>query len=351
LPLLVTTRWSKPETRLHNVLEMLGHVFDADYTGILCDPAHEQAVCAAFAGQIRETPFARIVLSYFSGPQSRLEAFTRDFDPQVFAARPVERTINDGRTNNLRCPAIDLPSAFAEYLDTLSAGSRQKLRRLLRRLDGDEHLRITRSRPETYKQDAAILSELWFLQYAGRKGQKRASKIAKQFRDVVMIGLASGMAQLFILWRAGRPVAAHAYYIDPVKRHALFHVGARDERVQDLAAGLLLHAHCIRWSIANGLERYDFTLGDEPYKYSFGAVDREIFAVEIATRSGLNMTGRLDPACRDDVLEHIRRYLARGRNEDARIAARQALETWPELDAEGDVERLIARLRQDAGRS
>lgn len=348
LPLLVTTRWNKAEQRLHNVLEMLGHVFDADYTGIVCEPEQELEVCRAFAAEIAAMPFARLVLSFFSGSRRRLEAFTDAFDASAFIRRDTERKINDGRTNNLLCPAVELPGDFSAYLDGLSAGTRQKLRRLLRQLDADPGLRITRSRPETYEQDAAILSELWFLQYAGRKGQKRADKLARQFRHTVMIGLASGMIHLAILWREQRPVAAHAIYVDPVKRHALFHVGARDERVRDLATGLLLHAHSIRWSIAQGLTRYDFTLGDEPYKYSFGAVDREIFSVEIATPTGLNTTGRLDPACRDDALEHIRRYMSRGRRDDALSAARQALDVWPELSADGDIEAFLARITSGA---
>ncbi len=345
LPLLITTRWNKETKRLYNVLEMLGHVFDADYTGILCDPGSEADVCGAFARDVSRMAFGRLVLSFFSGPPERLEAFTSAFPCDAFDAQHSERKINDGETNNLICPYIDLPESFADYLGDLSANRRQKLRRLLRQLDADPNLRVTRSRPETYKQDVTILSELWFLQYVAKKGQKRATKLARQFRDVVMIGLASGMVHLAILWRDGKPVAAQANYVDPVKRQALFHVGARDDTVHDLAVGLMLQAHCIRWSIANGLTRYDFTLGDEPYKYSFGAVDREIASIEISTKTGVNTTGRLDESCRDDVLEHIRRYVMRGRHDDARTAANQALDVWPDLAPNGDAETLIAKVR------
>ena len=105
----------------------------------------------------------------------------------------------------------------------------------------------------------------------------------------------------------------------------------------------MLQTHCIRWSIAQGLKRYDFTLGDEPYKYSFGAVDRKISSTEISTKTGVNVSNRLDEGSREDVAEHIRRYAARGRSEDARTAARQALEVWPDLSAAADVEALIAK--------
>ncbi|MEL6365905.1 MAG: GNAT family N-acetyltransferase [Pseudomonadota bacterium] len=340
-PLLLKTRWNKDKGCFYNELDMLGHVFDADYTGFLCDPGLEASVCEAFANEISRMSFARLTLSFFSGPASRLEQFQKAFGTAVFETSVLERKINSGETNNLICPYVDLPESFDRYLEQLSSNSRQKIRRLLRRLDADPDLRITRSRSETHEQDAAILSELWFLQYAERKGQKRAAKLAGQFKEVVGAGLANGLVYLAVLWRGRRPVAAQANYVDPVRGHTLFHVGARDETITDLPIGLMLQAHCIRWSIAQGFRRYDFTLGDETYKYSFGAVDREIACIEIATRSGMNATGRLDESARDDVAELIRRYASRERSDDARVAAGQALEVWPDLPEARGVEPLI----------
>lgn len=340
-PLFIKTRWSKAKKCLYNELDMLGHIFDADYTGILCDPAHEAAVCEAFAQEISAMSFGRLILSFFDAPASRLERFCAAFDPERFEASPCERKINDGQTNNLICPYVDLPDDFPAYLNGLSANARQKLRRLLRQLDSDPELHITRSRLETYQQDATLLSELWFLQYAEHKGQKRAAQLTAQFREVIAVGLASGLVYLAVLWRGGKPVAAQANYIDPVKGHALFHVGGRDDTVKDLPVGLTLQAHCIRWAIAQGLTRYDFTLGNEPYKYSFGAIDREIACMEITTRTGVNTSERLDESCREDVAELIKRYASRGRSADARTAAGQALEVWPDLKPAVEVEALI----------
>ncbi|MEO0435431.1 MAG: GNAT family N-acetyltransferase [Pseudomonadota bacterium] len=332
LPLIVRTKWSKPKACVTNVLDMLGHVFDADYTGILCDPAHEVDVCKAFANEVSRMAFTRIVLNYVSGPSGRLSAFTDAFDPTVFESKANEHFINDGQTNNLICPYVDLPESFSAYLANLSANSRQKLRRLLRQLDEDPTLKIRKSRPETYTQDVTILSKLWYLKHAEQKGQKRAARLAERFKEVAMLGLANGMVYLAILWREGKPIAAQANYLDKTKGEVLFHVAGRDDSVRDLSAGLLLQAHCIRWAIANGFKRYDFTVGNEPYKYSLGAVNREIVSAEVITKSGSNSTGKLDLACKDDVLELIGRMKARGRDTDATVALKQAILTWPDFD-------------------
>lgn len=341
LPLLVKTKWSRSGGCLINVLDMLGHVFDADYTGILCEPACEEAVCRAFASEVAQMAFGRIVLNYFSGPARRLQAFTGAFDPRVFATQANEHFINDGQTNNRICPCIELPDSFPDYLAGLSANSRQKLRRLLRQLDDDPGLKVRKSRPESYAEDVTVLSKLWYLKHARGKGRKRAARLAELLKEVLMLGLASGMVYLAILWRDGKPIAAQANYLDRVKRQALFHVAGRDDSVRDLSAGLMLQAHCIRWAIANGFRRYDFTIGNESYKYSLGGVDREIVSAEVCTRTGANRGEGLDERCREDVLKLIRRYAASGREEDARTAIEQAVLTWPDFTLDDDLRRRV----------
>ncbi|MEL6215337.1 MAG: GNAT family N-acetyltransferase, partial [Pseudomonadota bacterium] len=128
------------------------------------------------------------------------------------------------------------------------------------------------------------------------------------------------------------PVAAQANYVDRAKRHVLFHVSGRDERVRDLSVGLMSQAHCIRWAIANGMKRFDFTIGNEPYKYSLGGVDRHIVSAEVATLTGTNVADTLDKRCKEDVLTLIQRYQAAGNSEKSRKAAAQAIQTWPDLN-------------------
>lgn len=342
--MVVTIRWSKTKRCLYNVLDMLGHVFDADYTGILCDPQFEAHVCTAFAEKVSQMPSGRIILNYFDGPTSRLQAFKSAFSTVLFETKDNEHFINDGQTNNLICPYIELPETFSQYLDALSSNARQKLRRLMRQLESDQSLKITRSRPETYTQDVAILSKLWYQKHVHEKGEQRATQLAELFKEVVMLGLAAGVVYLAIAWRAEKPVAAQANYIDLVKRRALFHVGGRDDAVRGFSAGLMLQAHCIRWAIANGMKCYDFTVGNEPYKYSLGAQDRHIASAEVFTKTGMNVTERLDDSCREDVLSIIRRFIRKERSEDAHIAAKQALLAWPDLEPGCDPKALIANI-------
>ncbi|MEM9170764.1 MAG: GNAT family N-acetyltransferase [Pseudomonadota bacterium] len=341
LPLQIRTQWNRSANQLVNELHMLGRAFDADHTGVLCDPDEEAAVCDGFARALSAMSAARIVMPYVAGPRDRLERFCAAFGADQFDYAFQNRTINAGETDNLVSPYIDLPDEFSAYLETLSANTRQKTRRALRRCAEDPELHITRATPETFDRDATALADLWFKRHVARKGCKSATWLARQCRDVLAVGLANGLIHLTVLWRGETAVAAHALYVDAVKGHAIFHVGGRDETVRDLPVGLVLHAHGVRWAIAQGFSRYDFALGDEPYKYSLGAVDRTLFYAEISTKSGVNASGRLDEKSRADVETLIRHFAAKGRADDARAAARQAAAVWPDMEAAADVEALI----------
>lgn len=54
------------------------------------------------------------------------------------------------------------------------------------------------------------------------------------------------------------------------------------------------------------------------------------------------VTGKLDECCRDDVMQLIRRYAAKGRDADARSAAGQAALTWRDLTFDDELSALIA---------
>ncbi|MEN7342124.1 MAG: GNAT family N-acetyltransferase, partial [Pseudomonadota bacterium] len=120
------------------------------------------------------------------------------------------------------------------------------------------------------------------------------------------------------------------------------HVGGRDDSVRDFSAGLMLQAHCIRWAIAHRFEEFDFTIGNEPYKHSLGGVDRHIVSRELVTRTGANVGGTLDPTCQDAVRQLIQRYVAKGYRDRARVAATQALETWPALSLDDEIKSLAS---------
>lgn len=88
------------------------------------------------------------------------------------------------------------------------------------------------------------------------------------------------------------PIGALSILIDTKKRSLLFFLGGRDMTVNNPPPGFVLHAHSIRYAIKNGFRTYDFLRGNEPYKYLFGAREREIRYI-VVRRRGQQRTPRL----------------------------------------------------------
>ncbi len=340
-PLRVKTRWSPEAKQLRNELAMLGRYHWGDFTGFLCDPDHENQAIDALSAQVLKMDWGRLLLSYMYASPARLDRLCRAFDEASFSQTHQEQKMDGGKVDNLIAPYVDLADTFEGYLqEKLSANRRQKMRRLLRHLDGNDDLRITRSVPETHSRDLSILTGLWRAMYAASKG-RLTEELAETYGDIVRAGLKAGTVYLPILWQRDMPIAAQACFVDPIKRNLLFFVSGRNGAVTDPPAGLMLHANTIRWAIANGLRRYEFLQGNEEYKYSFGCQDRQLVDIVIASRTGANHTGRLDPICRSDVAKRIRQYAREGRKSDARAIAAQAEEFWPDMTAVREIDALV----------
>lgn len=341
-PLRVKTRWSPEANVLRNELAMISRYHWADFTGFLCDPDCEDKAIDALAEQVLAMDWGRLMLSYMRIGSKRLKRLRAAFPDDSFTQTHQERLINGGQVDNLVAPYVDLADSFEGYLqEKLSANRRQKLRRLLRHLDSDDDLRVTRSIPENHSRDLSILTGLWRTMYARSKGDV-TEELAETYGDIVKAGLKTGTVYLPVLWKRDMPIAAQACFVDPIKKDLLFFVSGRNNAVTDPPAGLMLHAHTIRWAIANGLQRYEFLQGNEEYKYGFGCVDRQLVDIVIATRSGSNHSGRLDPVCRPDVASRIRQYAREGRRADARAIAAQAKEIWPDMTAVQEIDRLVS---------
>lgn len=263
--------------RSYNMISMPGRGA-ADYTGFLSEPAHQDWVTRAFAAHLRRLDWRVLSLECLRLSKRRSKAFLAAFGVNRFAVERESMVTNSGIDNAI-CPYAELPGDWDRYLAELSSNTRQRLRRLLRRVDGST-IRVTHADAETLERDIGILLRLWTERWAGEKGE-RLQQILESTREELTDALANGTLYLPILWRGEQPIAAAACMMDLDKREMLFQLGSRDPSADDLSPGLLLHAHNIRAAIAQGFVRYDFLRGNESYKYSFATGERQIESIII----------------------------------------------------------------------
>jgi hypothetical protein len=329
LPLRLKTVWSKSRQQLRNELHFAGRLFWADYGGILCLPEHEEAVLNAFASHLKQMHWSHFYLKGFRISDRRFELFMEPFTDERLIVESLTSIINDGETDNLRCPYIDLPATFEAYFEEkLSSNTRQKLRRFLRKLESSSEYTITTTSAATQARDVQILEQLWSNMWGERKGSD-TQRLAAKYGMIVHRGLADETVHLSVLWHGDTPVGVLTSFIDWDKSCLLFFVGGRDEDFRDLPVGLVLHAGNVRWAIENGIRRYDFLRGNEPYKYSLGATDVQLKYPLIRTKSGTNLNDTLDPGCIGEALYMAGDFAKRNRTHRAVAICHQVLATVP----------------------
>ena len=175
-------------------------------------------------------------------------------------------------------PAIELPASFDDYLATLSSSRRQNLRRHLRRLDGGEVELRSLERPEELAAALDRWQRFREAQWTAQEKEIDPEHLSGRFRafveDAVEGLLPAGQAMVWEFLREGEVVGVYVNFCDDRAYH--WYLGGFAPEVASLGLGKIAIGHGIRTSIQAGRRRYDFGRGAEPYKYWYGAEDRQL---------------------------------------------------------------------------
>ena len=330
LPLRMRTDFDK-DHGFTNEISFAGSGF-SDYAGILAEPQAESEAIPAFAGYIkRKLNWAQFKIENLTMSDQRRHLFLRAFDKNRFVQNPISYQYGEDPTDHSICPLISLPESWDEYLATLSQNNRQKIRRLLKKVELSEDYRITSSDGKSIDENLSMLLDFWRTKWIPSKGEERADEIVRLNRWMLGRCAKNGALFLPVFWHAGRPVAALATLVDRCKKSLLFFITGRDETYREMPAGYLLHAYSIRHAIAHGFTTYEFLKGNEPYKYLFGPqVERRQRPVSVVTKTNRNLSGRLDPRGLLAMLEMALEFEKQNESADADLAYRQVLELAPD---------------------
>lgn len=282
-PLLVATKQAVAG-QYSNEIRMAGFP-RADYTGFICRPEHEEDAIAAIADHLKERKWGRIALESVRASEERMRRLLTHFPKTQFAIETTERKIENNSINNNICPFVLLPDDWETYLtEKLSANTRQKAKRFLKKVDDGEELRITHADADTYQRDLDTLLRFWGAQWGERKGPKLTAML--EMTRTMLAGLfEAGMLVVPVLWKGEAPVAVVALIKDDRRRWLHFQVAGREESFNSPPPGFILHAHSIRWAIRNGYRAYDMMRGNEAYKYLFGCEERRAWTVSISRKT------------------------------------------------------------------
>jgi CelD/BcsL family acetyltransferase involved in cellulose biosynthesis len=237
----------------------------SNYWSVLSIPVLREPVTAAVADAIRAHAGEWDALLLGGLPaDSPLEGALRETGLRVRARRPTPY------------PGIVLPETFERYLEDLPRKRRKDLRRHLRRLeDGRVGLRNV---TEPTELPAAIdrwqqIRVRWWQDRGKEMDPEHASGRFRDFvRDLVLELVPEALAQVWEFSHDRQVVGVEVNLMDTRRYYSW--MGAYEPTVAHLGLGKLAIGESIRESIAAGRSYYDLMVGDEDYKYWFGATDR-----------------------------------------------------------------------------
>ena len=174
-------------------------------------------------------------------------------------------------------PGITLDGTWEAFLNSRPGRFRYNLRSRLRRLQerGKVTFRVV-TNPREVRWAIVALTELHARRWKGQHTSTifSSSSAARRFYAEAARKYAEReMLDLTLLEVDGCPVAGSLGFVDGDTYY--YYVPAFEPELAPLAPSSLLLSHLIERSFERGLRRFDFMLGDEPYKARWATEERE----------------------------------------------------------------------------
>ena len=274
LPLATSvTRWG----RIGLVRELhLGGKPLADYTGLVSVPECESRAVAAFA---------RYVQDQLAWDRFRL-AEVLDGRLGSLPARFTGNALRVGEGRSLPCPCLPLLPTWEEHLQqSMSGKSRYDLRRAFRNVERLPRFRLSEPVDNDLEEHLDALIMLWEARWG-------PGEVRDTYRHVFGRAFDCGMLWLRVLWSGEQPIAALSAFADQDRGTIYQHIIAFDREFARQSPGRALVGYSVRSAIEKGYRAYDFLLGGEEYKYSFGAKERATRSATVVRTSVRGTAGR-----------------------------------------------------------
>jgi CelD/BcsL family acetyltransferase involved in cellulose biosynthesis len=246
-----------------------------DYWDVLAVPEHRDAVTAAVAAEIAGRDDQWDSLFVAGQPGGSIADALAEQDSLVVRGRAA-----------IPCPRIALPADFDEYLRSLPGSHRSNVRKHLRRLDqGPVHVREVTDVAEL-DDVIARWHELHIKRWAALPARIDPTHLEPSFRAFMLDAMRAlvplGLACVSEFVVGGEVVGVYVNLVD--EQAFYWYLGGFEPSRAKLGVGKMSVAHGIRWSIETGRRFFDFTRGEESFKYYFGAVDRQCPVVMVGNR-------------------------------------------------------------------
>ena len=330
-PIRTAIKEHKAGGAFYNRLSLAG-VTESDYIGFICLPEYEEEVTSAFALSIQQQEeWSIFQIEHIKRTDKRMSSFLHLLSRENLDINELHYRNDLEAIDNTIVPYVSLPNDWEQYLqNSLSSNARQKIRRFFRKIENSKEFYFTHVNEDNIGHHIEILISLWLTSWEGRNSAEQCQKITTQVNDVIHHLFEHKCLYFPVLWQGDKPIGTIANMMDFSKKTILFFIGGRDETVKELPPGIILHAYGIQYAIQNGFKIYDFMMGNEAYKYSFGAKERHITDVVVQRKNLSNPHRKLDVRTIPKAIWICANHHRANRLVKAEQGYRQILEVQPE---------------------
>lgn len=240
----------------------------SDYQDAIVDPdLGDDAAAFLLRGALARTPQCETVL---------LEHL-----PATSPLRTVEGGLGGALGPDGVCPARALPRDPDRLLGSLSPRLADRIRYGRRRL-ARLGARVSTATLDDLDRHLAALVALHGARWNARSepGVLAEARLRAFHAEAARGLLRRGLLRLHVLWAGGCAVAAFHGFLD--QGRLSYYLGGFDPALRAASPGAVVIAHALEAAIAEGAREVDFLRGREPYKYEWGAQDRETWSRVIA---------------------------------------------------------------------
>ncbi len=314
----------------YNQLSLAG-VTDADHDPFVILPEYQNEAISAFAAYLQKREeWSALRMKNVQPTDERLRLFLSQFSQEEFDFHEQCHLSDLDSIDNNIVPFITLPDNWDQYLqNNLSSNSRQRVKRFLRKIEDSDEYRITQVNADNLESHIGILRQFWKSSWEGRKGTDNCYRTLNHVELSLRHCFENNCLYFPVLWKGDQPLGTIANFMDSAQKTILFLIGGRDDTVKDIPSGIVLHAYSIRYAIQQGFKIYNFLMGNEAYKFSFGAQERHIRTVFIQRKDFVNLERKLDLKTIPSALHRATAYHRSHRLVDAEHRYRQILTTQP----------------------
>ena len=242
------------------------------YSGFLCSPDHEPGTFEAISRCVQNA-LKWDIFGMQWVRDSRLDSFI-----QYFSKSKYYLNVYEGQNSLI----ISLPDNYESLLkQNMGRWTRRMIRKRTKHIDINDNYRITVADKQTVNEDIEVMCKLWNDRWL------REHEL-EWYRHFMHHFFNNKMLRLTILWDGTHPVSALACLIDPVKQTYNAYITSYDPGYSKISPGIVLFAESINNAIENKFKYYDFTVGMDSYKLSFGPEQIKTKSIAIKRRSVKN---------------------------------------------------------------